>query len=241
MGPKAESLFHFTKSIEFLKGILENGFKPRYCLEDTRYLGIDYIAFPMSCFCDIPISRISEHTSFYGEYGIGMTRDWGSRNSLEPLIYAPNSGAVTDFINDLTSVELADKLPDIAEEYKIVLCKHFDRILCLTKPIKGEMLVGGEAVEKDFYQENEWRYVPKGYDLILHKNFEERRDKKNSEVETQALKFLPNDVKYIFVKSDYEIPIIFDFIQDNMGHLPLNEIKILCSRITSIETISSDV
>ena len=95
MSPKSDNLFHFTKSIDFLKGILLNGFLPRYCLEDTSYLTIEYIGYPMICFCDIPISRIGDHTAFYGNYGLGMTKEWGLRNNLAPLLYTPTSGALT--------------------------------------------------------------------------------------------------------------------------------------------------
>ena len=57
MKARSESLFHFTKSLDFLKGILQNGYQPRYGLEDTSLLGRhDYIGYPMVCFCDIPMS-----------------------------------------------------------------------------------------------------------------------------------------------------------------------------------------
>jgi hypothetical protein len=219
---------------------LQLGFRPRYCLEDTRYLGVDFFAFPMSCFCDIPISRIREHTTFYGEYGLGMTKEWGQKNNLEPLIYTPSTGAVADFINYFVGTESDKVHPNDKALYKAI-SGHFDRMVALTKPLTGNMLVGGKAIEKDFYQENEWRYVPKDYDLLSQEEFDAKRDNMNADLEKNALSFLPNDVKYIFVKSDAEIPAIFDFIQNNLGHWPLNEIKILSSRITSLETVADDL
>jgi hypothetical protein len=76
MKPKSHTLFHFTKNVEFVKNILLDGFWPRYCLEDLSWYVFDvgYVAFPMVCFCDIPLSRINEHVGFYGEYGIGVTK-----------------------------------------------------------------------------------------------------------------------------------------------------------------------
>lgn len=76
---------------------------------------------------------------------------------------------------------------------------------------------------------------------LFKKDFEENRDAKNKEMELSKIQFLPSDVKYIFVKTDSEIPIIFDFIQNNLGQFPLNEIKILTSRIVSLETIAKDL
>ena len=93
MSPKSHTLFHFTDKIETLKLILMNGFWPRFCLEDVswlKYPDFDFIAYPMVCFCDIPLSRVNEHVSFYGEYGLGLTKDWAVRNGITPVQYISN-------------------------------------------------------------------------------------------------------------------------------------------------------
>lgn len=165
-----------------------------------------------------------------------MTKDWGQRNKL----YAPSTGAISDFINYVLKINTAE-VPADAKPMLAEITKHFERIFCRTKPLSGQMLIGGKAVEKDFYQENEWRYVPANYDIFFREDLEANRDEKNAELEKHTLAFLPSDVKYIFVKTDSEIPAIVDFIQNNLGHWPLNEIKILTSRITSLETIAQDL
>jgi hypothetical protein len=103
------------------------------------------------------------------------------------------------------------------------------------------MVVGGQIVEKEFYQENEWRYLPENFRMLFPDDFERDREKLNREIEALGIKFSPNDVRYIFVKSDAELPTIFDFIQNNLGVYPLNDLKILSTRITSIETLSRDL
>lgn len=240
MSPNSNNLFHFTKSLDFLKGILAHGFLPRYCLEDVSFLDIEYMGYPMTCFCDIPISRLSEHTAFYGEYGIGLTKEWGLKNQLAPLIYTPPESAITELARYLLKLDLnnEDGSPTPAQHD---LNEHFFRILPMIKPISGKMVVAGTIVEKDFYQENEWRYVPKDSDVLFREKFDDEREAMNKAVEGEKLSFMPSDVKYIFLKSDAEIPIIFDFIQNNLGHFPLNEIKILSTRIVSLETISRDL
>ena len=45
MKPKSDNLFHFTKSLDVLKLILENGIQPRFCLEDIEWFNLD-------TFCD---------------------------------------------------------------------------------------------------------------------------------------------------------------------------------------------
>ena len=104
MKPKSDNLFHFTKTLDVLKLILQKGICPRYCLEDFEWFGSEIhkqIAFPISCFCDIPLSRISEHTDFYGNFGVGLTKDWGLRNGLEPVAYCTNGGKFQEFLKFL--------------------------------------------------------------------------------------------------------------------------------------------
>lgn len=242
MLPKSNCLFHFTKSIDSLKGILERGFYPRYSLEDATALGHEYIGYPMVCFCDIPISRIAEHTAFYGECGIGMTKEWGLKNKLAPLIYAPAEGVVpslANFIRNLRKVKDSD-----SDDYKTLredLNVHVYDLLPMIKPLSGKMLLNGKLIEKDFLQESEWRYVPDHEDILFRHEFEQQVEKCNKKVEISRLTFSPVDIKYIFVKKDSEIPSIFDFIQTNMASFPLTDIKILISRITSLETVTKDL
>ena len=89
MKPRSHTLFHFTKSLDTLQGILKNGFWPRYSLEDFNWYSqaIDFISYPMVCFCDIPLTRIGDHVGFYGEYGLGLTKKWAITNGLNPLFY----------------------------------------------------------------------------------------------------------------------------------------------------------
>ncbi|HGF3751173.1 TPA: abortive infection system antitoxin AbiGi family protein, partial [Vibrio parahaemolyticus] len=103
MKPKSQTLFHFTKNLDFVKNILTDGFWPRYCLEDFSWYihNIDYIAFPMVCFCDIPLSRIKEHVGFYGEYGVGVTKEWAIANRLNPVSYLSRTSNYGSAVNNL--------------------------------------------------------------------------------------------------------------------------------------------
>ncbi len=193
MKPKSSTLFHFTKSIDYLKSILSEGLEPRYCLEDSRYLGHgqDHIGSPMVCFCDIPISRLSDHTSFYGDYGIGLTKNWGLKNKVEPIIYSTDTGAVPDVIKYLLSiVEFDDKEKDD------LLNRNFNRLIPRVKPLEGRMVVGGEFIEKDFYQESEWRFVPDDFHMAFEDKdeFQEKLDEYNDLVKQHTLKFTPSDI-----------------------------------------------
>lgn len=73
----ANTLFHFIYKLETLHIILKTRFYPRLCIE--RYF-IDSTknkwAIPMVCFCDIPLSNITQHTQKYGNYAIEIKKSW---------------------------------------------------------------------------------------------------------------------------------------------------------------------
>jgi hypothetical protein len=128
MKTKSSSLFYFTKRMDLVNSILRNGFYPRYCLEDIRCLREyqDYLLYPMVCFCDIPISRIAEHTAFYGEYGLGLINEWGLKNGLLPVIYMLVSSLISS-LKDLSTYTSLSIRPSAQTERKRegILCVHF--------------------------------------------------------------------------------------------------------------------
>jgi hypothetical protein len=245
MNPKSDTLFHFTRKLEYLTGILESGFIPRHCLEDVKWLGVTphrFIAYPMVCFCDIPISRIADHTTFYGSYGIGLTKNWGIQKRLTPVFYtSPDSAArrLTDFMFELDF--RATKDPGERESQEQQRTARLYDLLSLVKPIRGHMLVGGKSVPKEFYQENEWRFVPEGSSLYFEDEFDSERDAANARMVAHKLGFTLSDIRYVFVREDGEIPTLVDFIDQKMGRHPQDDLKILKTRITSLETISQDL
>jgi len=246
MNPKSNTLFHFTKSRETLKHILRSGFWPKYCLEDVGWLGYEntnYIAYPMVCFCDIPLSRIADHVGFYGEFGIGLTRQWAESNGLNPVLYVAGENSVTRSFRDLSSVAL-NLTDDEQQEKHLVVVRH---LLAHTKPVQGTMVVDGKPVEKLFYQESEWRCVPTNNKLntyLLKSKFddEKARDEENANTKQHALiEFGPRDVKYIFVKTDADIPDIVNFIQDELDRFPSADLKVLLTRVVSLEGLNDDL
>lgn len=246
MLPRSRSLFHFTKNMVVLESILTNGFWPRYCLEDVQWqnhAAHEFIAFPMVCFCDIPISRILEHVGFYGSYGIGLTKEWGTKNNLNPVFYFSGDNPVHRAIKQLTGVVLG--LDD--EETKTRSLRNIRHILAHSKPTTGRMIVSGEPVIKDFYQESEWRFVPDHHKISDYLRFDDYKDEAhlnecNEETLSSCkLKLLPSDVRYIFVPKDSDIPSIMNFIQSKLDHYPNADLKLLMSRVTSLESIAVDV
>ena len=99
----ANTLLHFTRNAENLINILIDGFYPRCCMENLEFIynhGTDQLAttgfaIPMVCFCDIPLSQISNHVEKYGGYALGLSKEWGESNGINPVMYElPNSNAI---------------------------------------------------------------------------------------------------------------------------------------------------
>lgn len=122
----SSSLFHLTKRYVDLKSIIKKGLRFSYCFESlpkdivfnnlfpaTMNLKNDIktsdnfekygdvgVAIPMVCFCDIPLLRINEHKSKYGNYAIGFDKDFLKEqyNHIINPVWYMNSDNVLDSI-----------------------------------------------------------------------------------------------------------------------------------------------
>ena len=144
MQARSHTLFHFTKNLDTLKSILQNGFWPRYCLEDFSWynMNMNFIAYPLVSFCDIPLSRIDEHVAFYGEYGLGLTKEWARVNRLNPVVYLSDSTVVRDSLLRLFRNHEKGNFYD-----ESALDLNF--LLSCIKPVEGDMWIGGKPVKKE--------------------------------------------------------------------------------------------
>src|SRR5436305_12297090 len=148
MNPRTQTLFHFTNSLDTLLRILREGFWPQYCLEDVRWLGdksTQWLAWPMVSFCDIPISRLHQHTEFYGFYGIGVYRAQWAATGLNPVLYISDDSTVRSFLRQLIldTKQAGNSHMKTAGMVMMAYCK----------PMRGR--VHGVDKEKDFYSECE--------------------------------------------------------------------------------------
>ena len=252
MAIKANTLFHFTPKKEHLFDILENGFWPRYCREDVSWIKDEdhkFVAYPMVCFCDIPLSKILEHTKFYGKFGIGMTREWAVSYELSPVWY----------VSDRT--DLSKKIKSIGEVIKLFKAKYgplenfkdmgnsIDNFLCYLlsyiKPISGKMEINKKIISKKFDEESEWRYVPNNKHirkLILDSSSINLEEENKKTKQFSSLMFEPKDIKYIFVPKDSDIPGVAKKIQAlYLEKYDYADTYLLISKIISLDTISEDL
>ena len=166
MAISSETLFHFTDSADKLIGILTNEFLPAFCLENFNILSpfkmkkdmLEY-AIPMVSFCDLPLSNIEKHLKFYGEYGIGLRKDWGIRNGLNPIVYLSHESFFKFNLTEVLGIGKRNNRNE-AELNKIIQLINF------IKPYEGNIYRKDRYYTKKFYDEREWRYVPDLYKLI---------------------------------------------------------------------------
>lgn len=199
MNISSNTLFHFTPKFQYLKSILSEGFWPMYCRE-YAWSGYDF-AVPMTCFCDIPLSQIMNHTKTYGNFGIGMKRKWAIENGLTPVMYIANK---SKFFN-----KIKYKIETIGAEKTHYEIDDF-LLLHYIKKVRGEHV--DENKEKKqvlFYDEREWRYIPQDYvssqiykPVFFKRDEEFDKNKYNNQTQTYKLKFSIEDISYIIIATE---------------------------------------
>lgn len=212
----ADTLFHFVDKLEYLLPIVEQfAIVPRYCTEDIDYLqiGMNKIAYPVVCFCDINLHKMQEHISFYGGYGIAFSKKWGIDKGIQPVQYInPNSVLKDDFRIAFRN-SLYAKTEDSAQNFLLSQMYYL-------KAIDGTMERNGESVQKNFTDECEWRFIAdvKSIDLPQAITEEEifSKDVCNDALtmsEACWLKFDADDVKYIILNSEEEFDKVAEVIK----------------------------
>lgn len=175
---RTTSLFRFSKDFESLQKVLKNGIFPNYCEEDLSFDDEEFIiGIPMISFCDIPITLLDEHTNRYGSYGIGLSKDWGIKNGVTPIMYIANDTVVRSvhyhIINDfelskvVNSEEFKEKMLHEAILNKLPLDMYIKKMNAQIEHNVNINIVGymkkymGTYKNKEInnYVENEWRFI----------------------------------------------------------------------------------
>lgn len=162
---QADTLFTFTDKLEWIKNPLcSKMLSPRYCKEDIRYLGIEgleLIALPMRCFCDINLHRLGDHLEWYGYYGLAFSKDWGMKKKIQPIQYInPESDLCKDFSTAFFAA-MNDDNKDQSDAQK-KLQNYILHQIMYYKPYSGLFTNRrtGVSSEKCYTDECEWRFVP---------------------------------------------------------------------------------
>ena len=213
---RANVLCNYMQKQEYLDLILRNqAIVPRYVIEPLDYLAlgnVKRICFPMTCFCDIPFSKVSTHMSHYGEYGIGLDKEvTKNKHGIQPIHYInEKSPLCNDFCHVFKKFYNSEPMIDTPEE---TLLDYLLTTLLYMKPIQGwEKDKNGDLEQRIYQDECEWRFIPQnpfssGLPFILPQ--EETNDRARNiysdallEHEEYWLRFSWEDVRYIIVPNE---------------------------------------
>lgn len=248
----SETLFHFTNTKDNLTSILENGFRPNLCLENYSFIGeTGYETYiPIVCFCDIPLSKIQNHSKTYGNFAIGLSKTWAILHKITPIMYVYKDSPILRHIFDMSN----SIKPNIEKENTLSPPGHLYVLLQYMKLYEGKLprkYNNPDTIK--FYNEREWRYVVPYTEVsflppisIFDKNYEDEDSLKFYKEMNKftPLTFTPNDIEYIIVSENDEIPHIISDIErimkDKYKINDENIIKQLIAKVNSIERIRKD-
>lgn len=244
MAISTNSIIHYTTSFDILCKILKEGFKIKYCQEKLSLVSTgngSAAAHPMVSFCDIPLSDSKQHFESYGKFGIGVSKQWAFKNGVNPVLYIDENSILAQTISDILQQCRGE---NIDQNNKT----NFLRIKSYAKNYSGTLILGEKKIKNyRFYDEREWRLVPKSEDIgenaisISLKKYLENKDLFNNKIKDYRFEFGVNDISYIIVEKTDQIPDIIAFLRNEYSNkCTAKDLDILFSKICSTEQIIAD-
>lgn len=245
----ANVLCNFMKEFDYLKAIIEDmAIKPRYFQERIDYLGIPdcpSITFPMTCFCDIPFSKIKTHTVAYGNFGIALNKNYCITKDVQPILYLnKNSRLKEEFSN---SFKRLFQSSDLHDELRYLPNTLLD-VLLYSKPIDGDMTWSNQITEhRLFKDECEWRYIPSNLGKLPLFLDSEKCTENGLSIYSSALarnkkswfNFGVKDVEYIIVPDEKQALRMITEIR-NMRRKSAKDKDLLISKVEISEKLFSN-
>ena len=267
------------ENIEYLK-VHNNGFP------------FNEVLILQKCFCDIPFHKLTEnfqlrgvgenyekltneeraflsknnsHPDFYGEYAIAFSKSWGEKKNLQPVHYLNELSQYTRDFSEMIGYILNEE--NVQDMYVNDILNR----LSFVKPLRGIMKRKiqrdkGDELEveffKNFYDEQEWRFVPDIEALAkaevdpiianpnvlkMGENGIDISDRLiNDKYNALWLKYGYDDIRYIIVPNANEridfIQTILSIEDDNFSNKSdiLTQKHVLISKIIVLEEIRKD-
>lgn len=240
-------LFYFTNSLDSIVDILTNGFYPHYCPEysfgplhdKTASSGKPPThASPMICFCDLPLSLIRKHLETYGNFGIGLKKEWGIRNGVTPVLYTHGKSQLFKALSNRMWAA-----SDQGDEGANIDLKFLAAFL---KPYRGNAWRDGKTKpDIHFYDEREWRYVPRvaaNEQIFLPREVYTNKEKLvklyASFKEKCKLTVHPDDIQYLIVPEDGHILELVEHLRSLYNP---DDATLVTTAIMTIDCIHEDV
>ena len=241
MGVSSDTLIHLTSQKEYLHGILKEGFKIKYCHEVVNTSkGAINAGFPMISLSDLPLSQLYSQVLNYGNYGIGMKKEWAKRKGLNPVLYIDEESTLGGCICEDFS-KIFDQVQKNTLDYK--LYETTTTLISYMKNYQGRLETPKILKENyRFSDEREWRYVPapeelNGAPMCIDPT---KKAEENPKIEHLRITFEPDDINYIFVETEDEISEIIKIIRDANADKSFTSVERLMTRIITTSQIRTD-
>jgi len=232
----SQTLFTFTTEIDYLIAMLEFGIRPRYIYERIPILNKKwYYIVAAKCFCDIPLGKIKSHVDWFGNYGLGIDKGYLREQGVSPLMYMHTKSTwIVDSLKmgGLQELKTYPTLPFLKRQFGQDYRRDEDGNYKMTF--------------RKFYDEREWRYIPKNNDLITGDGFKDIKEGLEF-VRTKNLKtpyvdssisISPKEIEYIIIKKFSE----FGELKTKLRNLYINDndYELMLSKILIAERILRD-
>ena len=226
-------LFTFTPKMEYMFDMLHNGIIPRYVYERLPGSKKYYIA-PMKCFCDIPLGKVKNHMERYGYFGIGLKKSFLQQYGVTPVIYMHKNSETYFGVKKMKGLKMEEA------PFLPLLKRYYGDDYYF---IEGE----NEPIRKriHFYDEREWRYLPKNIKPESCKKFNKISEgirfasKMNANISSylQPLKLPADAIEYIIISKKKELAATMNQLRQKFGR---PEMELLFTKIIIAENILND-
>jgi protein associated with RNAse G/E len=105
------------------------------------------------------------------------------------------------------------------------------------------MVINDEQINKNFYEECEWRFVDISEGFIFPEEISSSSDIElhNKKTVSNSLQFEPDDIRYILVETEDDVAEIVDFINAKLGRFTHDQLKRLITRIVVLNDLELDI
>lgn len=221
MGLSSNILWHQTKRDAFFKILRTKEFLYSYSMEKVFPIGENQgLAIPMISMSDFPFSEIANNKWAYGDYAIGLTREWGIRNGFSPVLYCNKESFLYDYL-----VELMGKILQGNDDDIFIKCLY---LFSYIKFVQDKLNTSRkEYINYRFYDERENRVVPdyRKHDEIriylTEVEYESYKREKGNSMLNLGVKFTWDDVKYLIVNSESNVSEIHQILKKENINRPI--------------------
>jgi hypothetical protein len=204
--PREQFLFHYTSKLEYLKDMLEHGIWPRFCEEDFEWLVDEPVrlAFPMICFCDIPLDAAEAHRNRYGQYAVGFSKAMVGKLDINPIWYVHQDSGIAQHLGAHLKMRPRFDLTRI-KDHPLTQVLAFIKPVVGAQPDRGAIWKGANEVIS-FDDEMEWRHIPVSLRerWILGESKGFVKDEHHALSENLRLEIPIEKLEYVFVPHESE-------------------------------------